>query len=166
MPRALMLLLNFDPPRQGGAATHRPPMTPSYDPHVPRFTALILALLMVLAACEKKAPAPPPSQSSAGPRIVSISPAVGIMLVDLHYDHLCVGRDGHDLALHPSIPIVGDQHRIDYEALIAAHPTHVFTQWGSRDLPARLVELAETNHWKLIDSRLLSLDDISETTTQ
>jgi ABC-type hemin transport system substrate-binding protein len=125
---------------------------------------IILCAALLFGGCEKPrsaAPAPP-----ARPRIVSISPAVGVILVDLHDDHLCVGRDGHDVALSPSLPVVGNQNRIDYESLIAANPTHVFTQWGSRDLPSKLVSLAESNHWRIIDSRLLTLEDIRQTTVQ
>jgi ABC-type Fe3+-hydroxamate transport system substrate-binding protein len=125
---------------------------------------LILCAALLLTSCEKPRPSPPPPAGKA--RVVSLSPAVGVMLRDLRYDQLCVGRDGHDIALSASIPVIGNQNRIDYEALIAANPTHVFTQWGSRDLPQRLVSLAESNHWRLIDSRLLTLDDIRETTTQ
>lgn len=125
----------------------------------------ILIAVLVLVGCGSKAPtASPPT--ATGPRIVSISPAVGVMLADLHCDNLCVGRDGHDVALSPALPVVGNQNSIDYEALIAARPTHVFTQWGSRDLPSKLVSLAQSNHWRLIDSRLLTLDDIRETTSQ
>jgi ABC-type hemin transport system substrate-binding protein len=132
---------------------------------VKRLTFIFALLAVLLAACEKPKP-PPPRAAPSQVRIVSVSPAVGIMLADLHYDHLCVGRDAHDLALHRSIPVVGNQNAIDYEAVIAANPTHVFTQWGSRDLPARLVDLGRVNNWKVIDSRLLSMDDIRLTTVQ
>jgi ABC-type Fe3+-hydroxamate transport system substrate-binding protein len=91
---------------------------------------------------------------------------VGVILVDLQRSRLCVGRHGHDRVLPSSIPIVGTQTEIDYEGLIKVHPTIVFTQWGSRDLPARLVELSKTGGWKLIDTTLLSLDDIRKTTIQ
>jgi ABC-type hemin transport system substrate-binding protein len=131
---------------------------------VNRLWVIFGLLLVLLAGCEK--PKPPPAPGPSQVRIVSVSPAIGIMLTDLHYDHLCVGRDAHDLALHASIPVVGNQNAIDYEAVIACHPTHVLTQWGSRDLPARLVELAKDNNWKLTDSRLLSLDDVRMTTAQ
>jgi ABC-type hemin transport system substrate-binding protein len=130
-----------------------------------RHVSVLLVLLTLVGACESKSPAPT-TTSPSRPRIASVSPAVGVLLADLHYDHLCVGRDGHDMVLQPSIPVIGDQTRLDYEALIAARPTLVLTQWGSRDLPPRLVELANANHWKLIDSRLLTLEDIRDSTMQ
>jgi len=129
-------------------------------------TLVILCSALLLAGCEKHPAGPPITTASTAPqvRVVSISPAIGVLLADLHYDGLCVGRDGHDVALSPSLPVVGDQNRLDYEALIAANPTHIFTQWGSRDLPPRLGSLAEANHWRVIDSRLLTLEDIRQTT--
>jgi ABC-type hemin transport system substrate-binding protein len=131
---------------------------------VGRVIAILVSLVM-LAACDKRPPAPSPPPAGQ-PRLVSVSPAVGILLADLHYDHLCVGRDAHDLALHTSIPVVGNQNAIDYEAVLSARPTHVLTQWGTRELPPRLVEMSRANGWKLIDSRLLSLDDVRQTTVE
>jgi ABC-type Fe3+-hydroxamate transport system substrate-binding protein len=122
--------------------------------------ALALTLCLILIACDRRAATP----AATGPRIVSMSPAIGLILADLHDEPYCVGRDGHDVGLPDSLPIMGDQMRQDYEAIISASPTHVFTQWGSLDPPARLAELAKTNHWVLSDSRLLSLADIRETT--
>ena len=119
-------------------------------------------LLLLLASCEK--PKPVATGLPNRPRIVALSPAIGVILTDLQFEHLCVGRHGFDKVLHPSIPVVGTQTEIDYEAVIQSHPTHILTQWGSQELPPRLVELSKTNGWKLIDSRLLTLEDIRETT--
>ena len=58
------------------------------------------------------------SQKAAVEALRGPQESVGIMLADLHYDHLCVGRDAHDLALYPSIPVVGNQNAIDYEAVM------------------------------------------------
>jgi ABC-type hemin transport system substrate-binding protein len=95
-----------------------------------------------------------------GPRVVAHSPAVGVIIRDLDAESLVVGRHGHDMVLDKSLPVIGTQEGFAYEALLAAEPTHIITQWGSRDLPVRLVELSKSQGWKLLDTRLLSLDDI------
>ncbi|CAG1010506.1 hypothetical protein PHYC_03864 [Phycisphaerales bacterium] len=107
-------------------------------------------------------PKPPPGP--AGPRIVALSPAVAIILRDLGYQKQIVGRHASDLILDESVSICGDQNQIDYEALIGARPTHVFTQWGTRNLPERLASLAADKNWTLRECSLLSLDDIERET--
>ncbi|GJQ30552.1 MAG: hypothetical protein HBSAPP03_24360 [Phycisphaerae bacterium] len=122
---------------------------------------LALFMLVVLAACGDPTPAPPPP---AGPRLVALSPAVAVMLRHLGREHEIVGRHASDLILDVAVPVCGDQHQIDYEALVAARPTHVFTQWGTRDLPERLRTLAAERGWVLHDCRLLTLDDVERET--
>jgi ABC-type hemin transport system substrate-binding protein len=117
-------------------------------------------LLCVLVGCERKPVAP----VAAGPRVVVHSPAVGVIVRDLKQESLVVGRHGHDMVLIRALPVVGTQEGFDYEALLAARPTHIITQWGSRELPARLVELSASQGWKVLDTRLLSLDDIRRDT--
>lgn len=115
-----------------------------------------------LAGCSERAPAkgaPTPGR----PRLAVLSPAVGVILRDLGQDHLAVGRSSYDMVLDPSLPACGDQAGINYELLVGARPTHVLTQWGSRELPHRLVELSRTNSWVVRDFRLLTLDDIAQT---
>lgn len=140
------------------------------------------AAFAAFAACDRKAretshvsppgPAPPapassapasPASAAAGTvRIVALSPAVAIILRDMGYADRIVGRHGFDLVLDPTVPVCGDQAGIDFEALIRVTPTHVFTQWGSRDLPERLTQLASKHAWRLLDTRLLALDDIPD----
>jgi ABC-type hemin transport system substrate-binding protein len=121
---------------------------------------LMALLLCVLVGCERK-PAPP---VAAGPRVVVHSPAVGVIVRDLKQEGLVVGRHGHDMVLSKALPVTGTQEGFDYEALLAARPTHIITQWGSRELPARLVELSASQGWKVLDTRLLSLEDIRRDT--
>lgn len=134
------------------------------DARVPRrralqaFVAVALCAIvaLILPACDSRS-----APASTGPRIVALSPAVAIMLRDMGHADKIVGRHGYDLVLDPSIPVCGDQAGINYEALIKSSPTHVFTQWGSRELPTRLTDLARDRSWVLLDSRLLTLDDIT-----
>ena len=100
------------------------------------------------------------------PRIVALSPAIAVTLRDLGLAHLIVGKHAWDMVLGEHVPVCGDQTGIDYEALIAAKPTHVLTQWGTRDLPARLRDLSTRYRWIVADHRLLSLEDISDTAVE
>jgi len=124
---------------------------------------LACVCLAMVFGCERKA-APSATASSAGPRVVAHSPAVGVIIRDLGRGDLLVGRHGHDMVLPKTLPVVGSQEGFDYEALLSVRPTHVVTQWGSRQLPARFRELAATNGWQLLDTRLLSLADLRSDT--
>ncbi len=115
----------------------------------------------LVAACSEHAQPPsPPGDAAGAPRIVALSPAVAVTLRDLGLEDRIVGRHGWDLVLDRSLPVCGDQSGINYESLLAARPTHVILEWGTRDLPARLGELADANGWKVRTVRLLSLGDI------
>lgn len=96
-------------------------------------------------------------------RIVALSPAVGVMLRDLGLADLVVGKHDYDMVLGETVPAVGHQEAIDYEALIGVRPTDVVIEWGSRPLPPRLVELAGANGWDVYPVTLLTLDDIAGT---
>lgn len=93
-------------------------------------------------------------------RIVALSPAMAVTLRDLGFGDRIVGRHGYDLALDPAIPVCGDQAGIDYESLIRVRPTHVIVQWGARDLPPRLNELARSHGWIVLNYDLLTLHDV------
>lgn len=121
---------------------------------------LALALAAVLAAgCGKRDPAPPPRDPDPM-RIVVLSPAIAVVLSDLGLRDRIVGRHGYDMVLDKSIPVCGEQNAVNYEALLRANPTHVFTEWGTREYPARLTSLAESKGWVLRDFRMLTLADI------
>lgn len=117
---------------------------------------VVLVQAVGLLACGRS----PASAEPGPPRVVVLSPAAGVTLRDLGMAHLAVGRHGFDIALDHSLPVCGDQSGIDYEALIRARPTHVIIQWGARDHPPRLADLARRHGWRLIDHNPLALDDI------
>ncbi|MEL6329147.1 MAG: hypothetical protein AAFR38_05760 [Planctomycetota bacterium] len=91
---------------------------------------------------------------------MALSPAIAIMLRDLGLEENIVGKHDYDLILGEQIPAVGHQSAIDYEALLRTEPTHVLIQWGRRELPGRLTELAAANGWAVTDYPLLTLDDV------
>jgi ABC-type hemin transport system substrate-binding protein len=123
-------------------------------------TLWLAALAAVLAACGRDGGAEVPPPESTGPRIVVLSPALAVTLCDLGLRDRIVGRHGYDMVLDPSIPVCGQQSGILYETLLRVRPTHVLTDWGAREWPEKLVQLAGENGWTLRDFRLLTLDEI------
>lgn len=118
--------------------------------------AMLWAALGMNSGCDRR-PAP---VTQPGPRIVALSPAIGIILTDLGLGKAIVGRHGYDTFLPAELPTCGDQGGVDYERLIKLSPTHVFTQWGKREYPDKLRRLASERGWKLVDCDLTSLEDI------
>ena len=102
-----------------------------------------------------------PTPNNTEPRIVVLSPALGVMLTDLGLADHVVGRHGWDAVLDQSLPVCGDQTGLDYEALLRAEPTHLLTEWGARALPGRLTTLAAEHGWNVQDFQILSLADIA-----
>lgn len=126
--------------------------------------ALLIALIaaVLLSGCKDRAPAPPAQPGET--RIVALSPAIALIVRDLGLEDRIVGRHAFDLSLDKSIPVVGDQSGVDYESLARALPTHILLDWGSRELPPRLITLAAERSWALRDYTMLSLADIREAT--
>jgi len=100
------------------------------------------------------------SQEADDFRIAAIGPGVGVILRDLGLEQYIVGRHGFDMALDPTIPVCGDLMGIDYEALLADKPTHVYLEWGQPEAPARLSALAKSMGWNVQLLRLGSLQEI------
>lgn len=92
--------------------------------------------------------------------MVALSPAVAIILEDLGREAQIVGRHAADVSLSPSVPVCGDHIAIDLESLQRVNPTHVFSQWGTRDLPEPYSTLARKKGWITRDCKLLTLADI------
>jgi ABC-type Fe3+-hydroxamate transport system substrate-binding protein len=70
------------------------------------------------------------------------------------------------MILDKSVPVCGDQSGLDYERLLAAHPTHILMQWSEREIPSTLKTIAAERNWKLINAPTLTLDDIRRTVKQ
>jgi ABC-type hemin transport system substrate-binding protein len=70
------------------------------------------------------------------------------------------------MVLDKSVPVCGDQTGVDYEALLRVKPTHVLIEWGAREIPARLRDMADRNGWVLQDFAQLTLDDVLDTTSR
>lgn len=124
----------------------------------------VLAAFAMIVSCSREQSSSRSQASSTVVRIAALSPAVAIILRDLGHADQIVARHAYDYVLPASIPAAGDQAGIDYEALLRSNPTHVFTQWGARQVPERLETLARERGWTLRDVNPLSLEDIAEAT--
>ena len=88
-----------------------------------------------------------------------LSPALTIMLDDLGLRDRIVGRHGFDLVLDGSVPVVGNELGLDYEALIGVGPTIVLLESNERGVPPRLGTLASERGW---DVMTIPLDESVE----
>ncbi len=75
-------------------------------------------------------------------RIVSLSPAMSRVLVDMGLEAAIVGRSRFCEFLDPAIPVAGDLLRVDVERILALEPTHVLRQPPAREDRSPLEELA------------------------
>lgn len=136
-------------------------------PHAAR-APLLLAMLVFFIGCGRTEPASDAPEHAGGtatnPRIVVLSPALGVILTEYGLADCVVGRHGWDTALDQDIPVCGDQNALNYESLIRAEPTHVLLEWGERELPERLTSLAERRGWVVRNYRLMTLDEIADAT--
>ena len=85
-----------------------------------------------------------------GMRLAVLSPALTIILDDMRLRDRIVGRHGFDLVLDPSVPVVGNELGLDYEALIRVAPTHVLVETNERGIPPRLESLATKHGWTVL----------------
>jgi iron complex transport system substrate-binding protein len=104
-------------------------------------------LASVVDGCREADRTPEARQSL---RVVSLSPAVTQMVVDLGLGEEIVGVGAQDPAAPPGLEVVGDLYQIDFERLVRAAPTHVFLQPGRQGVPPRLDELARVRGWQVL----------------
>ncbi len=94
-------------------------------------------------------------------RIVSFSPALSRMLVDLGLEDSIVGRTPYCEFLDDSIAVVGDLLRVDYERLVDLEPTHVLIQASDKGVDSRLLDLCDEHGWKRTQwTSLNTIEDI------
>lgn len=131
-----------------------------------RVCVVIVACVVVwVVGCEERprggsAAAGGARAASGVARVVVLSPAVGVMVRDLGFAQRVVGRHGFDMALDATLPVCGDQTGLDYEALVRVKPTHVLIEWGERELPAKLVDMAGASGWRVETFTLRTLEDV------
>ncbi|MEM8835784.1 MAG: hypothetical protein AAGD00_08185 [Planctomycetota bacterium] len=128
-----------------------------------RHALAILALfLLSLISCGEpgESRVPTPEATDEPPRVAVLSPAIADVMRDIGMGELLVARHSFDQFSDPSLPIVGDQTGLDYEALIRVNPTHVILERSATGMPPELERLARERSWSLVEIPMLTLDDI------
>lgn len=134
--------------------------------------ALMIQCLLWCGGC-KRADSPPDASGEAQSdqatqatdalsdelRIVSLSPAITRMLIDLGVGEQIIAVGRFDPVAPAGADQVGDLYSINYEALFAAEPTHIFIQPQQNQIPRRLVSLADSSGVSLHAYRIDTVDD-------
>lgn len=127
---------------------------------------ILLSLIGVLIVRSTLGPAagssgPVAVDESAGRRIVSLSPALTRMVMDLGHgaELVAVGRFDPEAG---RLPVAGDYNGADYEKLISLKPTRVLMQSEATD---RLIELGQSHGWRVHRYQIDRIQDILEVLT-
>jgi len=133
--------------------------------HDRRNAATTLACLVMLTSfatslsCRRGSPPPAATDGAGARRIVSLAPSVTQMLLDLGLEREIVGAGAHDPVAPRGVRAVGDLFQIDFEALDALAPTHVFLQPGRSGVPPRLEALAVERGFVVAGYDIETVDD-------
>jgi len=120
-----------------------------------------VSLLLALGACAER---PEPEAGVDEFRIAALSPAIGVILMDLGLEDSIVARHDFDRALSASIPRAGSSLAWDLEVLARADPTHLVFQKTTARIPDKLRSLAHERGWTLVERPLDTLDDVASCT--
>jgi len=130
--------------------------------------AVVSAFAWFLSAqpAQPKSETPSPAKQSltqsSPPRIVALSPGLTETLRRIGAGSTIVGRHGFDAWTDPTILVCGDQGGIDAEMLRRANPTHLYLQWGDKQLPPSIEATAANQQWTVRNFTLLSLEQIQD----
>ena len=134
---------------------------------------LLIAPLIALAGCERRADstastsrtAPPATQPAV--TVASLSPAATEILIGLGLADRLVAVSNFDRP-RPAIarlPRVGDYQTTDWERLATLRPAVMITQFGPNRLPAGMVQRADELHIRLVNVSITRLGDIFQAMT-
>ena len=90
------------------------------------------------------------AQSVQSLRIVTLSPAISQMLVDMDLANAIVGVAQHDYAAPPNLPVVGNYIDLNIEILMVLRPTHVLTMHTRGQPPWPLRRMASEGRFRLV----------------
>jgi ABC-type Fe3+-hydroxamate transport system substrate-binding protein len=112
----------------------------------------ILAACVLLSGCDRS-PAPPTPPAPAQlplARVVTLAPALTQIVIDLGKGDLLVGVCSDDPVAPKGMKTIGDYRHVDEEALVALHPTVVFTMFGQEGANTRLEDLGQVHHFRVV----------------
>ena len=125
---------------------------------------LVMAGMLLCAGCRR-------SESPAAdnlPRIISTVPAATQILVQIGAGYTLVGVSSYDPPLLKpplnALPVVGDYLNLDYELLLALHPTALIIQMAPPRVPAELISFTQAHQIDLVNLQLTTLDQIYQST--
>jgi ABC-type hemin transport system substrate-binding protein len=93
-------------------------------------------------------------------RLVSLSPALTQMVVDLGAGDRLVGVGRFDPAAPEGLPVVGDLYEIDYEKLLSVAPTDLLMQPPADGVPEKLRDLAGQRGWRIHGYTIETIADV------
>ena len=137
---------------------------------------LLIAPLIALAGCERRAdstasltPSTTPASPATQPAVTvaSLSPAATEILIGLGLGDRLVAVSNFDRP-RPAIarlPRVGDYQTTDWERLATLRPAVMITQFGPNRLPAGMVQRADELHIRLVNVSITRLHDIFQAMT-
>lgn len=132
--------------------------------------ACLLIMLVTIVGCEKNGTASNKDLQQNGAdseiRIVSLSPALTRIAVDLGFGDLIVGRTRFCKSVDLAIPVVGDHFAQDFESLVRVKPTHILIQPPRNEIPSALAEQAGIQSWTICSFKIDTLSDIKNVTQQ
>jgi len=121
---------------------------------------LLILLLLALQAPGCGVDVPKPRVEGPRPRIISLSPALSQVLIDLGLTEHVVGRTPWAPAALDAAPVVGDLLAPDLERITAVRPDLIIVQPTQRGVDPGLRALAEGNGWGIAPWELNRLADL------
>lgn len=130
-----------------------------------------LIMIATLAGCGREQAGPaasaPAASAEHGPRIVCLSPASTLQIVQLGAADRLVGVTAFDEPSLPEeyrgLPAVGDYYNVNFESLLRLKPTAMIVQKADDRLWPHLKEFARQHQVELVNVRLDTLDDLFAT---
>jgi ABC-type hemin transport system substrate-binding protein len=134
----------------------------SASPDIPRTVRTLcwLVLLGGLLGCGERTPTQGLATSGPQVRIVSLSPALSQILIDLGQEASIVGCTPWAPAELEQVPVVGDLLRPDLERISAVRPDLILVQPTQLGVDPGLADLAARRGWPIKSWSLNRLEDI------
>ena len=93
-------------------------------------------------------------------RIVSLSPAMSRIAIDLGLESAIVGRSTFCSMLPDSVPVCGDLMNVDMQRLYEVRPTHILRQPPRGETDRALRATADDEGWSVVRAHLDNVEDV------